>query len=120
MNMGDMVSSALNYSSGYGGSGDPNDHIGAGANQFQAGSEAFLGFRFMTNNSSGPYYGWMRVKLTLNITGGEVIDWAYDNSGAPILAGAGMAPEPSKTGLLTLSVALISLRRRRALSLGGR
>jgi hypothetical protein len=113
LNAGDVIDASRNYASGYGGSGDPNEHIGTAANMFQSGTEAFFGYRFTPNTNIGTYYGWMRVKLTTNLTGGEVIDWAYDDSGAAILAGAGLVPEPSRPLTLTLAALCLTLRRRR-------
>jgi hypothetical protein len=112
-NAGDLINGSLNYSTGYGGSGDPNDHIGVAANQFLEGTTGFMGFRFTTNSSAGPYYGWMRVQLTSNTAGGKVIDWAYDDSGAAILAGFGVVPEPSRAMLLMLGMGVAMTHRRR-------
>jgi hypothetical protein len=113
-NAGDLINGSLNYATGYGGSGDPNDHIGLGANQFLEGTTGFLGFRFFTNASAGPYYGWMRVKLTSNTAGGQVTDWAFDDTGASILAGfTGAVPEPSRVVLILLGLIGAVMRRRR-------
>ena len=47
------------------------------------------------------YYGWVRVSIN-NSTGSFVVnDWAYENSGAGILAGA--VPAPGALGLLALA-----------------
>jgi hypothetical protein len=110
---GDLVSNALNFSSGFGGTGDPISHLGAGANQFAIGQEGYLGFRFTKDNASGPYLGWMRVTFTNNTAGGFIHDWAYDDSGSPITVGLPI-PEPSRTALLALFIGGTCLRRRRA------
>jgi hypothetical protein len=80
-----------------------------------AGATGLLGFRFTSNNLGGPagtLYGWAR--LSVGTTGdGNVVDWAYEDTGAPIAAGA--VPEPSSLGLLAAGAAgLAQWRRRRA------
>lgn len=112
LNLGDLISSSLNYSTGFGGSGSPNSHLGAGANQFAVGVQSYVGFTFTLNDSSGPYYGWLRATLTNNVTGGFIHDWAYENTGATILAGA-MVPEPCRAALLLTGLAGCLFRRSR-------
>ena len=84
---GTMISGSLTYSSGIGGSGDDNEHIGAGVTQFQVGREGYLGFKFMKNDGSGPYFGWMRVVFTSNTGGSLIRDWGYDDAGGSINIG---------------------------------
>lgn len=73
--VGATIDASRYYSSGYGGS---QTHLGT---TFTAGLEEYLGFRLDGN------YGWMRVVFTGNTSGAKVLDWAYDNSGAPIVVG---------------------------------
>jgi autotransporter-associated beta strand protein len=85
---GSVISGSLIYSSGFGGSGNiGHEHIGAGADQFQVGAEGYLGFKFTTNTSTGPFYGWMRVTLTNNTAGAMIKDWGYDDAGGTIAVG---------------------------------
>jgi len=85
---GTIVSSGLSYASGVGGSGNSgHEHLGPATNQFQPGSEGYFGFRFTTNGSAGPYFGWMRVVFTANDAGAVVKDWAYDTTAAAISTG---------------------------------
>lgn len=108
----DLIDSTDTYASGFGGSGqNPNFHFGLNPGQFQDGVDGYLGFKFTTNSAFGPYYGWMRLSLTNNTPGALVKDWAYDNSGAGIHAGA--APEPGATLLLLVGGAGLLRRRRR-------
>lgn len=114
LNAGDVVGAALTYSSGFGGSGSPTAHLGAAANQFQVGSEGYIGFRFNTDAASGPYYGWIRVTFTNNTSGGLIKDWAYDDSGAAITIES--VPEPSRVLMLGLGMAALFAKRRRGVS----
>jgi hypothetical protein len=106
---GTLVNGASTFSTGAGGSGDiGNEHVGPIASQFQDGAQGYLGFKFTKNNTSGPFYGWMRVTLTGNTPGGSIHDWAWDDSGASIAV-----PEPGRAMLLILGVLGIALRRKR-------
>ncbi|HPT52650.1 MAG TPA: T9SS type A sorting domain-containing protein [Bacteroidales bacterium] len=57
--------------------------------------DSYLGFRFLFNGSM--YYGWAKVRMTTNSSGGYDAQWlecAYDNTGVAILAantGVGIA-----------------------------
>lgn len=113
LNGGDIVGSTLNFSSGFGGSGDPVSHLGTGPGQFAPGHEGYIGFRFYTDSSSGPYYGWMRVILTANSSGGLIEDWSYDDSGSAITIPITAAPEPSRALFLMLGCLAAGFRRRR-------
>lgn len=109
---GTLVSAASTFSTGIGISGNPNNHMGISASQFFPGTEGFFGFHFTKNDTSGPYYGWMRVVFTSGVPGGLIKDWVYDDNGAPIIVGA---PEPGRSLLLLLGcVSLIHRRRRLA------
>jgi hypothetical protein len=115
----DLIDSTLMYASGTNGS---SDHLGASGN-FQAGTEGYIGFRFTKNDSSGPYYGWMRLTLTSNTSGAFIHDWAWENSGIGIQTGSLLSvPEPSRALLLMLGIA-VSLfsrtRRIRKVTFGG-
>ncbi|MCE9611553.1 MAG: hypothetical protein K8R23_15255 [Chthoniobacter sp.] len=103
-------SGTLFYATGFGGS--DTAHFGLGPNQFHPGTDAYLGFRFTTNDGAGPFFGWMRLALTDNVAGALIRDWAYDNSGAPITTGA-TAPEPGCTVLLLASITAAGLLGRR-------
>ncbi|WP_397385884.1 PEP-CTERM sorting domain-containing protein [Prosthecobacter sp.] len=111
LSYGTLVDASLFYSTGEGGSGDPVSHLGFDSNQFQPGVEGYLGFMFTTNDSAGPYYGWMRVLLNNNVPGGLIKDWAYDNTGAPI-----PTPEPGRAALLLLGIVGLVTRRQRGVT----
>ncbi|MCX6857181.1 MAG: PEP-CTERM sorting domain-containing protein [Verrucomicrobia bacterium] len=107
---GTLVSSSSIFASGIGGS--DTDHIGSGPGKFTAGEPGYLAFRLAGN--SGPLYGWMRVTLTQDDPGALVHDWAYDDSGASILVGQTVIPEPGKTLLLMLGATGLLMQRRRS------
>lgn len=101
---GTVISGSLTYASGFGGSGEPpNTHLGAGPDQFQNGVEGYLGFKFTTNGGSGTNYGWMRVKLALDLAIAKIMDWAYDNSGGAIVIGR-VEQSAAELGLQTVTL----------------
>lgn len=109
---GALIDGSLTYSSGFGGSGNPNSHLGVAANQFAVGDDAYLGFKLTLNDNSGSYYGWMHVTFTNNSSGGFIHDWAYESTGASIAAGS--VPEPGRMALVIIAVTgLVASRRRR-------
>ena len=116
----DQISGSLSYAGAV--ETGSSTHLGMPGN-FQAGQEGYLGFRFTTNISSGPYFGWMRLTLTANTAGAVIHDWAWENSGAPIAAGdtsgaPAAVPEPGRAMLLVIGVggaAMVSRRRRNAI-----
>ncbi|MCW1914905.1 PEP-CTERM sorting domain-containing protein [Luteolibacter sp. GHJ8] len=100
------INGALVFAGSPGGS---STHMGPGTSQFQEGVEGYIGFSFTTNDSDGPYFGWLLIEVTANNPGGVVTGWAFEDTGAPILTGA--VPEPSS--LLLFGLAPLLLRRRR-------
>ena len=81
------------------------------------GTTAFMGVEFR-NASHTELFGWIRI------TGGStagipatIVDWAYEDSGAGILTGAGLIPEPSSLALGCLAAGAAGLaawRKRKA------
>jgi hypothetical protein len=79
----------------------------------------FLGIRFEENSST--YYGWVRVLITPGQGKYDVtlLDWGYEDTGAPIAAAAIPEPGTACLGMLalgTLGRCMLSrrVRRRRA------
>lgn len=71
------------------------------ANGFTSGESTYIGFTF--NPSGTDLFGWASVTLTKGTYGSFTVDnWAYDDSGASILAGqttAAAVPEPSTSAM---------------------
>jgi hypothetical protein len=94
-------------------------HINHG---WPAGNQTgFAAFRF-TTASKGFDFGWVRLKYTLGSNGlanaVTAVDYAYDDTGASILAGqtTSATPEPSTAALALLAAGaagVMALRRRR-------
>jgi hypothetical protein len=108
LNSGDVVDGSRLYATGYNGS---QDHLGAPGN-FQDGQKGFLGFSFMKNGGTGPYYGWMSLTLTANTPGGVIHEWAWENTGAAITVPTAV-PEPGSALLIACAGGLLLKRKRR-------
>lgn len=105
---GTLVGPDSDVPSGFSGS---TGHMGLGAQQFQTGSIAYIGF--VLNPGAEHYYGWMKVTLNDDGTSGTIHEWAWDTSGEAIAVGA--VPELSHVGLLSglfIAFAIFGHRRR--------
>jgi hypothetical protein len=77
-------------------------------------SNNLVGFRFFNESTSAVNFGWARFALA-GTTGGQprtLVEYAYDNTGLPVLAG--IIPEPTSLGLLAVGAMGLALRRRTA------
>ena len=94
---------------GSGGIYQPGQALGT---NFRITGTGFAGLRFQNEVTGQLNYGWVRLSTTAG-TGfpASILAYAYEDSGAPILAG--QVPEPTGPGLLALSAALAGHRRRR-------
>lgn len=102
----DVVDGTSMFSTGFGGSGDPNSHFPP----FVSGTSGYIGFSLVLANSN-VVYGWMNVTLMENNAAGGVIhEWAYDDTGGPITVGI---PEPDVLVLGLLGCGLFLGRRKR-------
>jgi hypothetical protein len=85
-----------------------------GGVEIPQGSTGYVGFQFDPDGIAGAqtFYGWAQMKVGGGASGnGNVISWAYDDTGAPIQAGA--VPEPGSLALLALGAAGVASWRRR-------
>jgi len=77
--------------------------------QFNTASNKYLGLSFASG--ANLYYGWVRVSVN-NSEGSFIVhDWAYENSGGGIQAGA--VPAPGALGLLAVGASGLGLLRGR-------
>ncbi len=88
---------------------------------FQGGGMSYLGFRFQNEATGQQDYGWLLVSSTAgNGFPTSILGYAYENTGASIMAGQTTAavPEPSTYAMFGLAFAsfagLSAWRRRRS------
>jgi hypothetical protein len=80
-------------------------------------STGIIGVRFMNNANTQTNYGWIRVTSgSANGMPASIVDWAFEDSGGGILAGA--VPEPSSIALGCLAAGALGVsmwrKRKRA------
>jgi hypothetical protein len=110
LSAGTSVNSSSTFASTYpGGYSSSSTHVGNSLGQFASSTEGYIGFKFTTNESTGPLFGWMRVVLSNTAATGIVKDWAYENSGSSI--NVGVVPEPSSFCLFALGTLALVMRR---------
>lgn len=73
---------------------------------------AFMGVKFYIDELV--HYGWVRISNPFPVTGGVIVDFAYETDpGVGILAGAGTIPEPATATLILTGCILLALRRKK-------
>ena len=98
------------FTSGYGGSGYTDDHLGTDPGQFEDGVAGILGFSIEISGQI--HYGYFDVTLTNNGLG-TVNHWAYeDTPNTPITVVP--IPEPTTGVFALISFLLLTTRRRMA------
>jgi hypothetical protein len=114
LSFGPLISAASPFSSGTLSATSPNP-------LFFNSSNNIIGFRFQ-NEAQGNQiqYGWFRISLSGTVASQPrmIVEYAYDNTGAPILAGVLDGPEPSTYALLSVAalgaLGVRAWRRRKA------
>jgi hypothetical protein len=105
---GSTVGPTSRFSVGDAGYNGSETHIGASLNQFQLGTQGYIGYEFTPTVGGPAYFAVARVTLHNDGVSATLHDWSYENTpGAPITV-----PEPSRT-LLGLAGLLVTLARRR-------
>lgn len=74
-------------------------------------SDVLMGFRFTNENAGQVQYGWARLRFPVTGNPGIIYEYAYEDTGASINAGA--VPAPGSFGLLALGAAALAGRRRK-------
>ena len=80
---------------------------------------AFMGVQFYIDELV--HYGWVRISNPFPVTGGIIMDFAYETeAGVGIIAGAGVIPEPVTASLIStgLLVLIIGNRKRKSRTSG--
>ncbi|HZZ44190.1 MAG TPA: PEP-CTERM sorting domain-containing protein [Tepidisphaeraceae bacterium] len=90
------------------------------AGDWLAAGTGYMGIEFTeaSVNGGAPVFGWVQIAKTVDgeparggSTGITFVDWAYDDSGASIIAGATSLPEPSSLALLATGAIGLFARR---------
>jgi hypothetical protein len=95
---------AISAASTYGSTG--TNTVAAGTPLNLNSSNNLIGFRFINEAAGGAtMYGWMRISLTSSASSQPrlIVEYAYEDTGGPILAGA--IPEPSTVALFGVMAA---------------
>ena len=101
---------AFNYSIGDGGAYSPQTTFFYNDGEWAGGPVGYLGVRFIVGTSATIRYGWIEVGYGLDHQF-TITRFAYDDTGAPIAAGA--IPEPANVTLFLGAAAFITVLVRR-------
>jgi len=77
---------------------------------WNVGESGYVGFTFLQNDTT-PVYGWMQLTFD-STSSATAVEWAWDDSGAPI--GVGVVPEPGTALLVGLGLAMLGIAGQRA------
>ncbi|MFO0962695.1 MAG: hypothetical protein U0625_07275 [Phycisphaerales bacterium] len=97
---GTSISGSSTYTSGA--------YTSTGAGAWTLNAANIVGFRFV-NAASQVRYGWMRIQVGATVTTRSFVDYAYEDTGAAINAGA----VPGPAGLAALALGAMGIRGRR-------
>jgi hypothetical protein len=98
LTFGTLISGASTFGSGNISATSPNPLMFNSSNNL-------IGFQFFNEGTNSVEYGWMRISLAgdQGSQPRDVVEYAYENTGAPI--GAGAIPEPTTAALLGVMAA---------------
>lgn len=107
---GSTVGPSSRFSIGDSGFNGSEDHIGAAINQFQLGTQGYIGYEFTPTAGGQAYFAVARVTLANDGISAVIHDWSYEDSPGVAIA----VPEPSRALLLLSGLMSLLLRRRRS------
>ncbi len=104
--LGTVIGSAGSFAT------SPNASFATNVNgRWNYGTANIYGFRFVSG-LGGTKYGWMRIAVGADATSRAIVDWAYEDSGGSIPAGAAaIIPGPGAVALFALGFGRRSRRR---------
>jgi hypothetical protein len=106
---GSSVGPSSRFSIGDMGYNGSETHVGASINQFQLGTQGYIGYEFEPTVGGPSYFAVARITIHNDGMSATLHDWAYESiSGTPIIV-----PEPSRVFLSFLSLTAVCLRRQR-------
>jgi hypothetical protein len=108
LSYGSTVSSLSRFSVGDAGFNGSETHIGAAINQFQLGTQGYIGYEFTPTVGGPAYFAVARVTLANDGMNAVIHDWSYEDTPGVAIA----VPEPSRA-LLSLAGIMLTLNRRR-------
>jgi len=77
---------------------------------WNVGESGYVGFTFLEGGTT-PLYGWLYLSFD-SATSATITEWAFDDTGAPIIVGA--VPEPGTALLVGLGLAMLGVAGQRA------
>lgn len=107
---GTMVGPSSRFSIGDSGYNGSETHVGAALNQFQLGTQGYIGYEFTPTVGGQAYFAVMRVTVANDGVSATIHDWSYENTPGMAIA----VPEPSRALLMLVGCMSAWLRRRRA------
>jgi hypothetical protein len=106
---GSQVGPSSRFSIGDSGYNGSENHVGAAINQFQLGTQGYIGYEFEPTVGGPSYFAVARVTFDNDGVSATLHDWSYENvAGQPITV-----PEPSRVAFFIVALMTLHLRRRR-------
>lgn len=105
---GTVVNALSRFSIGDSGFNGSETHTGPAINQFQLGTQGYIGYEFEPTVGGPSYFGVMRITVD-NLGGATIHDWYYENTPGVAIA----VPEPSRVFLMLIGCIGFCMRRKR-------